>query len=156
MSSFSPILFGGIFYSRITSATPSGEWPTCSLWSYSPFCLQSVLWVPPSSEEVPALLFSLAMRIPFIFTIILILADTAALSFDELLQLEVAQLSLWESAVHSHLIGMSRFLWSLYPPLVTPAAGVWSLGLQTRVFSSGAPHWSSGQRLKAPAEASKK
>ena len=69
MSFFSPIFFRGegIAYRSIISATPSGEWPICSLRSSNPFCFQFVLLSSPSSEEIPTLLFSLTMRIPFIF-----------------------------------------------------------------------------------------
>lgn len=42
---FTPILFGGIFYSIIISATPSGGWPTFSLWTLLvPVCPLSSPW----------------------------------------------------------------------------------------------------------------
>jgi hypothetical protein len=51
------------------------------------------------------------MRISFIFTITLALADALYLSFSELFQLgiipDLAQPRLWESAVPSHLTGMT-------------------------------------------------
>lgn len=58
MSSFSLISLRGIFYCSIISATHNEERPTCSLWSYRPFCFQSVFWIPPVLSRYPLCCFA--------------------------------------------------------------------------------------------------
>lgn len=132
----SPILLWGVFHSHSVSSTHSGECPPVNSGAAAPsvstlslgssefwgnaFPMQS--WQSPSSSQLPLLWLT-----------------RSCLSLDELLQLEVAQPWLWESAVPSHLTSMRRFFDPHIVPLVASAAGAWSFGLKPTVFSPSAP-----------------